>query len=115
MRTRRWRTHAVEPGLLASKAPGECHAPHLQSVLALVAVQYLVCIDTHYPIVSTSPRRVQAATYNRETGSQIPARVQCMSMRPSVAVSLYLRVPSGRGAGACGSTHVDFAILEALL
>lgn len=38
-----------------------------------------------------------------------------MSMPPSVAVALCLYISVQRGAGACGSTHVDFAILEALL
>jgi hypothetical protein len=57
-------------------------------------------------------RRV--ATYSRGKGSQTPARVRCMSMPPSVAVPLCLRVWGMRGACACGSTHVYLAILEAL-
>jgi hypothetical protein len=38
-----------------------------------------------------------------------------MSMPQSAAEPLSVRVAGGRGASAWGSTHVDFAILEALL
>jgi hypothetical protein len=38
-----------------------------------------------------------------------------MSKPPSVAVPLNLRVLDGRGACARGPTHVNLAILEALL
>jgi hypothetical protein len=57
----------------------------------------------------------QVATYNRGKDSQTPARVRCMSMPPSVAAPLYLRVLDMGAGHALGSTHVNLAILEALL
>jgi hypothetical protein len=67
------------------------------------------------PTVSTSPLGAQDATYNRGKDLRTPARVQCMSVPPSVSCAHCLYISVRRGACACGSTHVNFAILEAFL
>lgn len=91
------------------------YAPHLQPILALVAVEYLVGVYAHCPLSASPHTMHRFPTYSRGKGSQTPARVRCMSMPPSVAVPLSFQVLGGRGACACGLTHVYLAILEALL
>jgi hypothetical protein len=85
----------------ACSCPCSCPAPYL-------------CICP-LRAVSISPLGAQEATYSRGRDSRTPARVQCMSMPPSVSRAHCLYISARRGADACGSTYVDFAILEAFL
>jgi hypothetical protein len=83
--------------------------PHLQSVLALVAIQYLVCIYAHCLRSARFPSTLNLShtVAERVHGNQHMANI-CLCL----CQSLFLLLPC---IGAWESTHVDFAILEPLL
>jgi hypothetical protein len=90
-------------------------APYLEPVLALVALQYLVRVYAHCHM---SASLLQAHKLSRTVAEGIDRHQHVSNIclhHSSVAVRVCLCVTMRRGAGASGSTHVNLAILEALL
>jgi hypothetical protein len=96
-------------------APIRSRVPHLQPVLALVAVQYLVCVYAHcrlsvpFARALKLPPTVAEWIHRHQHVSDV-----CLDLR-QLLCSVYLRASVWRGAVARRRTHVDFAILESLL
>lgn len=91
-----------------------CHVPHLESVLALVALQHLVGVYAHCQLLaSVSPGRMWLCVQSRKglTDTSTCPMYVCASCQSVCQCG----AACAGGVGASGATHVYLAILKALL